>query len=111
LLLFSLPLFKIPKILFFLVLRFSVFRSIFLRALAKNSSFGFFGLGFRVGKKPKVLFVRLVSLLTTSLYMARSVQIKQLVSDEARAEFLNFSYFLFLLISQIYKFGGLANMP
>jgi hypothetical protein len=43
--------------------------------------------------------------------MARSVQIKQLVSDEARAEFLNFSYLLFLLISQIYKFGGLANMP
>jgi hypothetical protein len=32
--------------------------------LAKNSSFGFFGLGFRVGKKPKVLFVRLVSLLS-----------------------------------------------
>jgi len=27
--------------------------------------------------------------------MARSVQIKQLVSDEARAEFLNFSYYLF----------------
>ena len=26
--------------------------------------------------------------------MARSVQIKQLVSDEARAEFLNFSYYL-----------------
>jgi hypothetical protein len=34
-------------------------------------------------------------------YMARSVQIKQLVSDEARAEFLNFTYYLFLLISQI----------
>jgi len=33
--------------------------------------------------------------------MARSVQIKQLISDEARAEFLNFSYYLFLLISQI----------
>jgi hypothetical protein len=33
--------------------------------------------------------------------MARSVQIKQLVSDEARVEFLNFSYYLFLLISQI----------
>jgi hypothetical protein len=29
------------------------------------------------------------------MYMARSVQIKQLVSDEARAEFLNFSYYLF----------------
>jgi len=27
--------------------------------LAKNSSFGFFSFGFRVGKKPNVLFVRL----------------------------------------------------
>ena len=27
--------------------------------------------------------------------MARSVQIKQLLSDEARAEFLNFTYYLF----------------
>jgi hypothetical protein len=27
--------------------------------------------------------------------MARSVQIKQLLSDEARAEFLNFSYYFF----------------
>lgn len=27
--------------------------------------------------------------------MARSVQIKQLVSDEVLAEFLNFSYYLF----------------
>jgi hypothetical protein len=35
------------------------------------------------------------ALCTTSLYMARSVQIIQLVSDEARAEFLNFSYYLF----------------
>jgi hypothetical protein len=33
--------------------------------------------------------------------MARSVQIKQLLSDEARAEFLNFSYYLFFSISQI----------
>jgi hypothetical protein len=33
--------------------------------------------------------------------MARSVQIKQLVSDEAQAEFLNFSYYLFFSISQI----------
>jgi hypothetical protein len=33
--------------------------------------------------------------------MARSVQIMKLFSDEARAEFLNFSYYLFLLISQI----------
>jgi hypothetical protein len=29
------------------------------------------------------------------------VQIKQLVSDEARAEFLNFTYYLFYSISQI----------
>jgi len=27
--------------------------------LARNSSFGFFSVGFRVGKKPNVLFVRL----------------------------------------------------
>jgi hypothetical protein len=27
--------------------------------------------------------------------MAQGVQIKQLVSDEARAEFLNFTYYLF----------------
>ena len=47
----------------------------------------------------------------TSLYMARSVQIIKLFSDEARAEFFNFSYYLFYSISQIKKFGGLANMP
>jgi hypothetical protein len=41
--------------------------------------------------------------------MARSVQIIKLFSDEARAEFFNFSYYLFS-ISQIKKFGGLANM-
>jgi hypothetical protein len=33
--------------------------------------------------------------------MARSVQIKQLLSDEARAKFLNFSYYIFFSISQI----------
>ena len=33
--------------------------------------------------------------------MARSVQIKQLVSDEARAEFLNFTIYLFFLNRQI----------
>jgi len=37
----------------------------------------------------------LVKLMVTLLYMARSLQIKQLVLDEARAEFLNFSYYLF----------------
>jgi hypothetical protein len=31
--------------------------------LAKNSSFGFFCVGFRVGKKPNVLFVRLAHFL------------------------------------------------
>ena len=41
--------------------------------------------------------------------MARSVQIKQLLSDEARAEFFNF-LIIFFSISQIKKFGGLANM-
>jgi hypothetical protein len=38
---------------------FTVFLNV-VRALAKNSSFGFFSVGYRVGKKPKVLFVRLV---------------------------------------------------
>ena len=33
--------------------------------------------------------------MATLLYMARSVQIKQLVSDKARAEFLNFPIYLF----------------
>jgi hypothetical protein len=42
-----------------------------------------------------------LKLTTTSLYMARSVQIKQLVSDEARAEFLNFTIYLFSLNRQI----------
>jgi len=37
----------------------SFIHSISVRALAKNSSFGFFSVGFRVGKKPNVLFVRL----------------------------------------------------
>ncbi|KAF5042465.1 hypothetical protein DSECCO2_512310 [anaerobic digester metagenome] len=35
------------------------FQSVFFRALGKNSSFGFFRVGFRFGKKPNVLFVRL----------------------------------------------------
>jgi hypothetical protein len=48
-----------------------------------------------------IIYFHFVLWCTTSLYMARSVQIKQLVSDEARAEFLNFSYYLLLLISQI----------
>jgi hypothetical protein len=53
------------KILFilFLLLRFPAFCSISVRALAKNSSFGFFCVGFRVGKKPNVLFVRLAHFL------------------------------------------------
>ena len=42
--------------------------------------------------------------------MARSVQITKLFSDYTRAEFFNFSYYIFS-ISQIKKFGGLANMP
>tara|TARA_R110002073_G_scaffold267693_1_gene430942 strand:- start:212 stop:340 length:129 start_codon:yes stop_codon:yes gene_type:complete len=42
--------------------------------------------------------------------MGRSVQIIKIFSDEARAEFFNFSYYFFS-ISQIKKFGGLANMP
>ncbi len=60
----------------------------------------------------KVIFMRGVfsALQVTSLYMARSVQIRKLFSDEARAEFFNFSYYLFS-ISQIKKFGGLANIP
>lgn len=33
--------------------------------------------------------------------MARSVQIKQLLSDEARAEFLNFTIYFFLRNHQI----------
>ena len=42
--------------------------------------------------------------------MARSVQIMKLFSDEARAEFFNLPYFFFS-ISQIKKFGELANIP
>jgi hypothetical protein len=42
--------------------------------------------------------------------MARSVQIMTLFSDEARAEFFNFTYYFFS-IGQIKKFGGLANIP
>ena len=34
-------------------------------------------------------------LCTTVLYMARSVQIMKIFSDEARAEFFNFSYYFF----------------
>lgn len=33
--------------------------------------------------------------------MARSVQIMKLISDEARAEFFNFSYYLFFSISKL----------
>lgn len=40
--------------------------------------------------------------------MARSVQISELFSNEARAKLFNFSYYLFS-ISQIKKIGGLAN--
>lgn len=42
--------------------------------------------------------------------MARSLQIIKLFSDEARAKFFNFSYYLFS-ISKIKKFGELANIP
>ena len=43
--------------------------------------------------------------------MARSVQIMKLFSDEVRAEFFNFLIIFSVSISQIKKFGGLANMP
>lgn len=39
--------------------------------------------------------------------MARSVQIKQLLSDEARAEFLNFTIYFFFC--EIIKFKNLAT--
>jgi hypothetical protein len=54
-------------------------------------------------QKPNVLECALAFFAwhTTFLYMARSVQIKQLVSDEARAEFLNFTVYLFSLNRQI----------
>jgi len=65
-----------------------------------------------VWEKPNVLFVRWAFSVCcpTSLYMARSVQIMKIFSDVARAEFFNFSYYIFS-ISQIKKFGGLANIP
>ena len=57
------------------------------------------------------MMINIVFILrTTVLYMARSVQIMKLFSDEARAEFFNLPYFFFS-ISQIKKFGELANIP
>ncbi len=41
--------------------------------------------------------------------MARSVQIKQLVSDEARAEFLNFTIYLFFAKSSNLKIWRLRK--
>ncbi|AGC77941.1 hypothetical protein LX97_03385 [Nonlabens dokdonensis] len=42
--------------------------------------------------------------------MKRRVEKDAIVSDYTQAEFFNFSYYLFFLISQIKKFDGLANM-
>jgi len=46
-----------------------VFFSEFLERWLKNSSFGFFSVGLCVGKKPNVLFVRLVSALQLTRYI------------------------------------------
>ena len=51
-------------------------------------------------------FSTIFALCTTSLYMARSVQIIKIFSDQARAEFFNFSYYLFF---QKAKFKNLAT--
>jgi hypothetical protein len=68
----------------------------FFFSVGRFGSFVFFAVALCGDKNANVPNERWVfSLQRTSLYMARIVQIKQLFSDEARAEFLNFSYYLF----------------
>jgi len=91
--------------------------------LARNSSFIFSALAFRVGKKNKCAvcalaflvqmfnFSTIFALLTTCLYMTSSVQVSEYFSATQQAKSFVFCFYLFFSKSQIKRFGDLPNIP